>query len=156
MASTTKAKDAKSGQRNEALATLIEGLNEDLSFEYQAVITYRTYASAVRGPYRQDLRQFFEAEITDELNHARLLCDKIVALGGVPTTTAAPVKYTEDPQEMLQNALADERETIERYVRRRKQAEEVGEYGLVVDLEDIIADESKHRDELRLMLDRWK
>ncbi|HSJ63199.1 MAG TPA: ferritin-like domain-containing protein [Gemmatimonadaceae bacterium] len=138
------------------LKTLIAGLNEDLAHEYAAVITYRTYASAVRGPNRQELRQFFTGEIADELSHAQLLADKIVALGGAPTTGAAEVKYTEDAVEMLQHALADEVATLERYIVRRQQAEAAGEYGLAVDLDTVIADETKHRDELRLMLGRWK
>jgi bacterioferritin len=135
---------------------LIEGLNEDLAHEYAAVITYRTYASAVQGPYRQELRQFFAAEITDELGHAQMLADKIVALGGAPTTEAADVKYTDDPEEMLKNALADEIATLERYVVRRQTAEKAGEHGLAIDLDTVIADETKHRDELRLMLGRWR
>ena len=136
--------------------TLIDGLNVDLAHEYAAVITYRTYASAVTGAFRQELRTFFANEIPDELTHAQLLADKITALGGQPTVKAADVKFTDDPQQMLKNALADEVATIERYVERRRQAEEAGEVGLVVDLDDVIADETKHRDELRLMLMRWK
>jgi bacterioferritin (cytochrome b1) len=60
---------------------LLAGLNEDLAHEYAAVILYRTYASAVTGPFRQELRTFFSNEIPDELGHAQLLADKIVALG---------------------------------------------------------------------------
>jgi bacterioferritin len=56
---------------------------------------------------------------------------------------------------MLENSLEDEVATIERYIRRRAQAEEAGEIGLAVDLDTVIADETKHRDELRLMLKRW-
>ena len=136
--------------------TLIEGLNVDLAAEYAAVITYRTYASAVTGPFRQELRAFFESEIPDELGHAQLLADKIVVLGGKPTVAASEVKFTDDPKQMLENALADEVDTIKRYVERRKQAEEAGEDGLAIDLDELIADETKHRDELRLMLMRWK
>ena len=44
---------------------LIEGMNEDLSAEYQAVVMYRTYAALVTGPWRQELRGFFESEMTD-------------------------------------------------------------------------------------------
>lgn len=145
-----KARKAESRE----LAELIDGLNEDLRHEYGAVITYRTYASAVRGPYRQELRQFFIKEIADELGHAGLICDKIVSLGGIPTTESAPVKYTEVEREMLENALQDEQDTIERYVKRRKHAEDLGEYGLAIDLDTLIADETNHRDELRLMLAR--
>ena len=136
--------------------TLIDGLNVDLAHEYAAVITYRTYASAVAGAFRQELRAFFANEIPDELTHAQMLADKITALGGQPTVKAADVKFTDDPKQMLQNALADEVATIERYVERRRQAEDAGEVGLAIDLDEVIADETKHRDELRLMLMRWK
>jgi len=136
--------------------TLIDGLNVDLAHEYAAVITYRTYASAVTGAFRQELRAFFANEIPDELTHAQMLADKITALGGQPTVKAADVKFTDDPKQMLQNALADEVATIERYVERRRQAEDAGEVGLAIDLDEVIADETKHRDELRLMLMRWK
>ena len=134
---------------------LLELLNEDLAPEYQAILTYRTYASAVSGINRQELREFFAAEIPDELAHAEMLADKIVAMGGQPTTVPAAVKYTEDPREMLQNALEDEEETVKRYVARREQAEDAEEYRLAVQFDDLISDETKHRDELRLMLRRW-
>jgi len=141
---------------NSSRDDLIRELNVDLSREYSAIIQYRTYASAVTGPYRQELRQFFAGEITDELGHAQILADKVVAMGGVPAVEAADVKYTDDPRQMLENSLADEELTVKRYVERRRQAEACGEFGLAVDLDDLIADESKHRDELRLMLTRWK
>ena len=134
---------------------LVELLNEDLAREYAAVIQYRTYASAVTGPYRQELREFFTTEIADELTHAALLADKVVTLGGKPETVPAPVKFSEDPEQMLKYALEDETLTVTRYVERREQAEACGEFGLAVDFDDLIADETKHRDELRLMLKRW-
>ncbi|HUF28628.1 MAG TPA: ferritin-like domain-containing protein [Gemmatimonadaceae bacterium] len=135
---------------------LIAGLNRDLTREYAAVIMYRTYASMVRGPFRQELRGFFTVEIADELAHAQTLADKIVSLGGTPDVTSGPVKVTDDVVQMLQNALDDEVETVDRYVERRRQAESLGEHGLAIDLDDLIADETRHRDELRLMLQRWK
>ena len=69
---------------DQKVQTLIDGLNEDLANEYAAVIQYRTYASAVSGPYCQELRQFFTTEIGDELGHAQMLADKIISLGGSP------------------------------------------------------------------------
>lgn len=134
---------------------LIDGLNVDLANEYAAIIQYRTYASAVTGPFRQELRTFFGAEVADELGHAGMLSDKIVALGGTPVLQAAEVQMATEPRQMLQNALAGEEATIERYVQRRREAEAAGEIGLAVDLDTIIADETKHRDEMRLMLQRW-
>jgi bacterioferritin len=133
----------------------LKELNIDLAHEYAAVITYRTYASQVQGQWRMELRAFFEQEIPDELGHAQILADKIVSLGGIPTTTPAPVKPANDVRHMLRNALEDEIETIGRYVLRRKQAEALGHYGLAVELDDLIRDESTHRDEINMILKRW-
>lgn len=138
------------------IQALIEGLNEDLAAEYQAVIMYRTYASLATGPYRQELKAFFEGEIPDELGHAAFLADKVVALGGTPTVQAAPVPVARDNREMLENALQAEVETIERYTRRIDQAEKAGEIAVKIQLEDLIVDESNHRDDIRRMLTDWR
>jgi bacterioferritin len=140
---------------SDAQAQLLEGLNEDLRGEFQAVIMYRLYASMVQGPYRQELRNFFAAEIPEELAHAQLLADKIAALGGMPASTPAPVTVVADAKAMIETALNAEVETIDRYVTRREQAEAAREFGLAAELDTVIADETKHRDELRQMLARW-
>jgi bacterioferritin len=134
---------------------LLDGLNEDLQREFQAIMMYRIYASMVQGPYRQELRTFFANEIPEELTHAQMLADKIAALGGTPSGTSVAVKVVSEPKGMLQTALQAELETIERYVVRRKQAEAAGEPGLAAEFDTLIADESNHRDELRQMLARW-
>ncbi len=139
---------------NDDKSELIRGLQEDLRGEFQAVIMYRLYASLVQGPYRQELRAFFENEIPEELGHARILADKIAALGGEPPTQAAPVEVVRDAKEMLQAALQAELETIDRYVQRRSQAEQAKEFGLAAQFDDIISDETNHRDELQQMLAR--
>jgi bacterioferritin len=139
----------------QARRELIEGLNKDLAGEFQAVIMYRLYASMVQGPYRQELRQFFANEIPEELTHAQILADKIAALGGTPVSVPAPVKVVSDPKAMLQAALDAEVETIANYVERRGQAEAAGEHGLAAEFDQIISDETHHRDELQQMLARW-
>lgn len=134
---------------------LIDGLNEDLAGEYQAVIMYRTYASLVSGPSRPELKAFFEGEIPDELGHSGMLAEKIVALGGTPGTSAAAVPRAAGNRQMLENALRAEEETIERYTRRLKDAEELGEIAIKVEIENIIVDETTHRDDLRRILQDW-
>jgi bacterioferritin len=139
----------------DAAKQLLEGLNQDLRGEFQAIIMYRLYASLVQGPWRQELRAFFANEIPEELGHAQILADKIAALGGTPATEPAPVTVVKDAKGMLETALQAEIETIDRYVQRRDEAEAAGEHGLAVLLDDIIADETNHRDELRQILARW-
>ncbi len=141
---------------SDARQELIDGLNQDLAAEYGAVIMYRTYASLASGPFRVDLKAFFEGEIPDELGHAAFLTDKIVALGGKPVTEASEVPYTTDNREMLEHALRAEEDTIARYTRRIDQAEAAGEIAVKVQLEDLIVDESQHRDDIRRMLKDWR
>ena len=71
--------------------TLIKHLNEDLAEELTAIIQYITYAAKASGPYRPQLAAFFLEEVADEQVHAQYLANKIVALGGEPTTTPNPV-----------------------------------------------------------------
>ena len=142
--------------RRSGAAQLIAGLNEDLANEYASVIQYRTFASTLRGPHRHTLRSLIEGEIPDELGHAGTLADFITALGGTPTTSPAEVPTAESPLDMLRASHEAELGAIARYVERRGQAEEAGEHGLAVTLDDIIADETRHRDEMQLILEGWE
>lgn len=144
------------GSRDADRQALIDGLNEDLAAEYQAIITYLLYSKLANGPLRLELAAFFDTEIMDELGHAKMLAHKIVALGGKPVTTPAPVKLTESNREMLENSLQSEVETIARYTKRIDQAEAAGEIGLKVNLEDIVSDETAHKEDLERMLKGWR
>ncbi|MEN3000760.1 MAG: ferritin-like domain-containing protein [Armatimonadota bacterium] len=131
---------------------LIEGLNVDLANEYQAIITYITYAATVMGIYREEMKEFFLREVPDELRHAQFLATKIAALGGTPTTTPMPVLPASDLKQMLENVLRAEVETIERYTQRLRQAEELGDYGLANDLQQIISEETQHKESIEMIL----
>lgn len=135
---------------------LIDALNEDLAGELQAVIQYLTYSSRVTGPWRPQLVSFMQAEIADELMHAQFLADKIAALGGVPTTTPRPVPEAETPHAMLEAILEAEKQAGADYTERAKQAEEFGDKGLVVALEDMIRDETTHAEETAKLLKNWQ
>ncbi len=135
--------------------TLIEKLNDDLAGELSAIIQYITYAAKATGPYRPQLAQFFLAEVADEQLHAQFLANKIVALGGEPTTQPRPIAPARSNREMVEAILVAERKAILDYTERAKQAEEMGDKGLVVQLEDIVRDESNHADETERLLRDW-
>ncbi|KKE79208.1 ferritin-like domain-containing protein [Oceanobacillus caeni] len=132
---------------------LIDGLNEDLSHEYGAAIQYTYSASVVSGLYRSALKPFFEEEITDELGHALYLSEKIKSLGGTPTTSAAEVPQPTDVKDLLEATLKAESDTIKRYETRKQQAENLGLTELVVKLEDLISDETNHKEEIERLLE---
>lgn len=131
---------------------LIKRLNDALAYEYQAVIMYTTYGATVDGIHRGELREFFQAEIADEQAHAQFLADKISALGGKPVADPAPVKIPDGARAMLENVLSAENEAIYRYTELREVADDHGDVGLVVDIEDIIRDETQHKEETEKIL----
>src|SRR5690606_41967474 len=94
---------------------LIDGLNEDLAHEYQAIVMYNSFAAMVSGIHRPMLKGVFETELPEELQHAQFLADKITALGGTPTTTPAPLDLPTSADAMLQMAPEAETETPHRY-----------------------------------------
>lgn len=134
---------------------LIDNLNEDLAGELGAIIQYLTYAAKATGPYRPQLSQFFLTEVTDEQLHAQFLANKIVALGGEPTTTPRPVPPANSNREMLEAVLVAERKAMADYTQRACEAEQFGDKGLTVQLEDIVRDESGHSEETERMLRDW-
>lgn len=136
-------------------AKLIEKLNEDLAGELSAIIQYLTYAAKATGPYRPQLSQFFLAEVADEQLHAQFLANKIVALGGEPTTVPRPVKTAATNREMLEAVLAAEHRATKDYTERAQEAEGYGDKGLAVQLEDMVRDESGHAEETERILRDW-
>jgi bacterioferritin len=137
-------------------AALVDGLNDDLAREFQAIVRYTQFAASVRGPFRPQIAELFRAEISDELSHAHFLADKIAALGGEPTTVIPPVEVASDAKAMLRKVVDAEQEDIELYTRRAQQAEQAGELGLKVQLENIVLDETRHMEEIRKILAGWE
>ena len=136
-------------------AELIDRLNEDLARELGAIIMYLTYAARATGPYRPQLSQFFLAEVVDEQLHAQYLANKIVAMGGEPTTQPRAVSLPKTNRGMLEAVLKAEQEATDGYTQRAKEADAYGDKGLVVQLEDFIRDESNHVEETERILRDW-
>ena len=135
--------------------TLIENLNKDLADELSAIIQYITYAAKTTGPYRPQLEQFFLAEVPDEQGHAQFLANKIVALGGEPTTKPNAVKAAKTNREMLVAVQEAETRAVAGYTKRAEEADAFGDIGLKVQLEDMIRDETGHCEEVERILRDW-
>jgi len=134
---------------------LIDAINQDLAGELSAIIQYITYAAKATGPYRPQLAQFFLTEVPDEQTHAQYLANKIVALGGEPTTKAREVKAAKSNREMVEAVREAEQRAVTDYTKRAKQAEEFGDKGMVVAIEDIVRDETGHLEETERLLRDW-
>ena len=106
----TKEKKGNSGP--DAVADLIDALNEDLSREYQAIIAYTVYSSVLTGAQWMNIAAELKLHAGQELQHALIIADQIDYLGGTPTATAKPVKLSKKAEEMLRFDLDNETESI--------------------------------------------
>ncbi len=123
---------------------LIGLLNEDLSREYQAIISYVVYSQALKGAQYMNIAAELEKHAAEELNHALIVANQVDYLGGMPASTAKPVRTSEQPTEMLKFDLENETETIRNYRERVKQCEELGEYAVAEHIREILIDEQDH------------
>ncbi|MGB8325326.1 MAG: ferritin-like domain-containing protein, partial [Candidatus Acidiferrum sp.] len=107
--------DQKSSTSRDAL---IQGLNEDLAREYQAVIAYVTYSKVLKGAEYMNIAAELEKHAGEELQHALTIAEQVDYLGGTPVVQPKPVKVTSDNKEMLRADLANEVATIQNYRQR--------------------------------------
>src|SRR5580700_5471161 len=117
-----------SATKKSALQELIDGLQEDLSREYQAVIAYTVYSNVLKGAQWMSIAAELKKHAHEELEHALIIADQIDYLGAMPNATPKTVKLSEKPEDMLQFDLDNETETIKEYRKRVKQSEAVGHY----------------------------
>ena len=127
---------------------LINGLNEDLNLELETLLRSVYHAAAGRGMLGHELRELLKKELPGELEHATFLADKIVALGGeVRIRPAMPAEFG-PARDLLQQNIAAEKKIIGNYARRIDQAAEFGDKGLAIRLENMLAAETDHLEQL--------
>lgn len=138
---------------NPALKELMQGLQEDLSREYQAIIAYTVYSNVLKGAQWMNIADELKKHAAEELQHALIISDQIDYLGGMPNATPKEVKLSDKPEDMLRFDLDNETRTIKAYRQRVKQAEALGHYALAEQIRKIISQEQEHQHDLATALD---
>lgn len=131
---------------------VIDHLNEILKHEWTGVAQYSQAGFIVEGLWREVYSERFLGDAKESFGHAKLVGEKIVALGGVPAVTRNDVKQSRNLQEVLEFSLAFEGKAVEMYSRAIEMAEELGDRALVVFLEDILKEEQEGVDEYTKLL----
>ena len=129
---------------------IIDHLNECLKHEWTGVAQYSQASFIVEGVWREVYAKTFMDNAEESFGHAKLVGDKIVALGGVPAATRNEIKQTRDLMEILQNSLEFESKAVEMYTKALELAE--GNRPLVVFLENILEEEQEGVDEFSKLL----
>lgn len=149
---SSKASDADTKASNVSREQLIEGLNEDLSREYQAIIAYVVYSQAIKGAQYMNIATELEKHASEELAHALIIAKQIDYLGGEIGTKPKPVKTSEKVEDMLRFDLQNEEDTIRNYRERVRQCEALGEYAIAEHIRAILIDEQEHLTDLATAL----
>jgi bacterioferritin len=131
---------------------LAELLNEDLSREYQAIISYVVYSQVLKGAEFMSIAGQLKVHAQQELKHALIISKQIDYLGKMPTVTAKPVRTSEKAKDMLRFDLENENETIKNYRARVRQCEALGEFAMAELVRQILVDEQDHQIDLATAL----
>jgi bacterioferritin len=148
----TKMADTKSNTEAVTREQLADLLNEDLSREYQAIISYVVYSQVLKGAEYMSIADQLETHAHEELKHALIISRQIDYLGKMPTVTTKPVRTSEKARDMLRFDLDNENETIRNYRQRVRQCEALGEFAMAEQIRQILVDEQDHQIDLATAL----
>ena len=92
---------------------VVEALNAALALQHRSSIAYVVAAGSLTGfqfqPLALELGRFAREEVDD----ARHLVEKLVTLGGTPTTDVADLPFEADPEKAIEALIDHETRTIE-------------------------------------------
>lgn len=134
--------------------TLIERLNTVLSWELAGTIQNLQAAALVSGPMRPVYAEFFHDGSKEARGHAEDVASRIVALGGVPTVEPATIRTATSLDGLLDNSLALEEAALAAWEAALEASEDSAPLGIGFWIEEMIAEEQEHVDELRKITGR--
>ena len=143
-------------------ATVIKLLNEALATEWVCVLRYYRHYFMASGMFADTVKAEFLEHASQEQEHAKLIAERIVQLGGEPDldpdtlTRRAHAEYKPgtDLRDMVRENLVAERIAIDSY---REMINYVGDRDTTTKriLEHVLAQEEEHADDMKDLLDGW-
>ena len=129
---------------------LVKAMNRLLNMELEGVARYLHHSFMVFGWGREPLVNYFRANSQESLQHATMLGEKIVSLGGHPEinvqTNWEPESHT--VQEMLESNLEAEKAAVQGYIALLKHIPE-DEIALEELVRGMVREEQDHVEELQ-------
>ena len=135
-----------------ARAALVQGLQDDLAREYQAIIQYVIFSQKLDKAEYMNIADQLVEHAHQELNHALAVARQLDYLGAYPVHQPKTVEVSEDNEKMLWADLRAEDNTIKHYRERIRQAEALGEIALAETLRGIVKEEQDHQIDLATAL----
>ena len=133
---------------------VISILNEGVSNELGAIIQYLWHHYMAEGMGSPAIIELFEKVSRDEMKHLEQFAERVVALGGEPTTNMRPIRKGGDLAKMVLDDLELEYEARELYLRQIPQLAQAGDSTSRLLVEKALADEEGHIGTFELLLSR--
>lgn len=125
---------------------LLDLLNEAIAREMQVSIQYMWQHVLAKGVKGFAVKDEFKKIAITEMKHAEAIAERLVFLGGVPTTKPSEIIVGNKLEEMIKQDVKDEEKAIELYSKIIKKAEEEGDTTTAELFKDILKDEEEHLD----------
>jgi len=132
---------------------VVATMNEALKLELTSAMRYLDFSFRVFGPTRKPIVSHFLEEAKESFDHATMLGDKIVALGGTPVVGGdVPKEKPKGLDEILKLAVENEEAALRIYTKLLDMVQD--ETHLRVLFENQVLAEREHFEELSKMLRR--
>ena len=135
---------------------VIKLLGEIYQEEMAGITRYLHYSFMIMGHNRIPIQSWFRSNASEGMAHATLIGEKITSLGGHPPMVAAQAdeKNIHTVQQLLEESLHFEQQTLELYKKLVHLATELGDIALEEMAREQVKAEVEHADEVRKMLRR--
>lgn len=132
---------------------LVALLNQGIELELAACLQFYYQSLRLTGRENMPLREMLEQESEAELQHARTLARRVVALGGEPSRSVPSFDIGETAEEMVRLDLEREDRAIALYRKIVEQLRHKRGYELVYyEVLKILSDELEDREEFQALL----
>jgi len=132
---------------------LLELLNQAIARELQVSIQYMWQHILWKGVQGFAVKDELEKIAITEMKHAEAIAERLVYLGGKPTTQPTPITIGENLREMLEQDKMAEEWAIELYKRIIEKAQEERDYTTARLFRSILNDEEEHHDTFTSLLE---
>lgn len=123
-------------------------LNRALEMEYGAAVQYIQHAAVITGAQYEAISKELVVHANEEIGHAVKVSELIVDLDGVPSVEVEKRLVSREAVTMLEQDLSGEQAAIKIYKELIAMTQELGESGVRLVLEEILANEEEHARDL--------
>jgi len=132
---------------------LLETLNKGVARELQVAIQYMWQHVLWKGVKGFTVKDELKKIAITEMKHAETIAERLVYLGGTPTTKPDPIFVGETLKEMIERDKKDEETAISLYKATIAMAEKEGDVTTAEIFRDILEEEEDHHDTFTTLLE---